>query len=209
MYIFLDESKRLNKQWGKFILAWLVTNLRPSTIDKLYSDFLEHSWIKEKWWEIKSYDGNYRDRIDDFYLFLKESHYRNDIEFVWIYAKNYFETGENYYYCLNMLCHHILNYQNALKQITKVHIIADNIKLNYEQEDIKMLLNKSSKLKKFKIYKGFDFVFGNSKNYWGIKISDFIAWKLRNVFITEKEDFEKTFKTLFVNEEITIVKLKQ
>ena len=101
MYIFLDESKRLNKQWGKFILAWLVTNLKPSTIDKLYSDFLEHSWIQEKWWEIKSYDGNYRDRIDWFFSYLQTSKYCNCIQFIWIYVKNYQETWKNYYTALH------------------------------------------------------------------------------------------------------------
>jgi len=43
MYIFLDESKALHKKRGKFILAGLVTSLKPSTIDKIYYGFLKHS----------------------------------------------------------------------------------------------------------------------------------------------------------------------
>ena len=40
MYIFLDESKALHKKGWKFILAWIITCLKPWTIDKIYSEFL-------------------------------------------------------------------------------------------------------------------------------------------------------------------------
>ena len=208
MYIFLDESKALHKNWWKFILAWLVTSLKPWTIDKLYSNFLIHSWIREKWGEIKSCDGLYKNKINDFYYFLKDSQYSNNIELIWIFAKNYFENWESYYWCLEQLTIHILKNIKIESKIKKINIIADNLKLNYKQEDIKNLLNKSSKLKKFKIYKWFDFLFENSKNFWWIKMADFIAWKLRETFISERLKIDKDFIRLFVNEEIVIIKLK-
>ena len=130
MYIFLDESKLLTKKWWKFILGWLVTSLKPWTIDKLYKGFLEHTWIKEKWWEIKSYDKKYRDKIENFYLHIKDSRYSKEIEFVWIYAKEYFDSGEDYYYCLVQLILHTIKYNKIIKRYDKINIICPYYHLN-------------------------------------------------------------------------------
>ncbi len=206
MYIFLDESKALHKEWWKFILAGLVTSLKPWTIDKIYCDFLNHTWIKEKGWEIKSYDRNYRDKIEYFYNFIKYSKYSKQIQFIWIFAKNYKESWKNYFESLKILIYHTLKYSNILnKKFETINIIADNIKLDYKKEKIKKLLNeKKSLIKKSK----FTFTFGNSKKYWWIKFSDFVAWKLNNVYITKREEIDSDFIEYFVNEEISFIILE-
>ena len=208
MYIFLDESKKLHKKWWKFILSWLVTNLKPWTIDRIYNEFLKENWIKEVWWEVKSFDKKFRKKIDNFFYFIKNSKYSNNIEFVWIFAKNYFENGENYFSCLEYLVKHTIEFNKVIKKIEKINIFADNLKLNFDQDDIRNLLNKSSKLKKYKTYKWYNFVFSNSKRYWWIKFADFISWKLNMIYIKEKEEVYNDFIELFVNEEITFIKLK-
>ncbi len=205
MYIFLDESKALHKNWWKFILAWLVTSLKPSTIDKIYSSFLEHSGIKEVWGELKSFNKKYRDRIDWFYNYLKISKYFNQIQFIWIYARNYKESWKNYYRSLEILLEHTIKYSYLVKSNTdSINIIADNIKINYSKKKIKNLLNSNKKIST-KNNKWYTFIFGNSKRYWWIKFSDFIAWKLRETYISEKKILETDFIEYFVNEEISFI----
>ncbi len=132
MYIFLDESKCLSKNWWKFILSGLVTSLKPWTINNLYKKFLEENWIKEIWWEVKSFDKKYRHKIEKFYCFLKESKFWKNIEFIWIYAKNYFENWENYFSCLEILLLQTIKYNKIDNNPDKINIIADNLKLNYK-----------------------------------------------------------------------------
>ena len=205
MYIFLDESKALHKNWWKFILAWLVTNLKPSTIDKIYYDFLKHSWIKEVWWELKSFNKKYRNRIDWFYNYIKISKYFDQIQFIGIFAKNYKESWENYYKSLESLIEHTIKYSYLMKSNNDlINIIADNIKINYSKEKIKLLLNENKKISSKKL-KWYTFLFWNSKRYWWIKFSDFIAWKLREVYISEKNILDNDFIEYFVNEEISFI----
>ena len=184
MYIFLDESKALHKKWWKFILAGLVTNLKPSTIDKIYYDFLEHSWIKEFWGEIKSCDRFYRERIDDFYMYIKSWKFSEQIEFVWIYVRNYKETGENYYTALKFLVEHTIKFNIINSNFEKINIIADNIKLNYKKDKIKSLLNNEVILQNIWKHKWFTFAFWNSKTNSWIKFADFVSWILRERYIT-------------------------
>ncbi len=206
MYIFLDESKALHKKWWKFILAGLVTSLKPGTIEKIYNDFLKHTGIKEYWGEIKSFDRKYRNKIEYFYNFIKYSKYSEQIQFIGVYAKNYKENWKNYFECLKILIYHTIKYSKILnKKFNSINIIADNIKLDYKKEKIKKLLNEEKSLiKKSK----FTFTFSNSKKYWWIKFSDFVAWKLSNVYITEKENIDKDFIEYFVNEEISFIILE-
>ena len=208
MYIFLDESKLLTKKWWKFILGWLITSLKPWTIDNLYKGFLEHTWIKEKGWEIKSYDWEYKKRIDDFYMYIKSWKYSEKIEFVWLFAKNYKENWESYYECLKILLIHTLKFNKINSKFEKINIIADNIKLNYKQEKIKLLLNNEIELENIKIHKWFTFKFANSKNNSWIKFSDFVAWILREKYISERYDRYRNFEEYCVNKEISFIKIK-
>ena len=208
MYIFLDESKALHKNWWKFILAGLITTLNHSTIDNLYREFLKYIWIKEIWWEIKSFDKKYRWKVDWFFNYIKWSRYSNEIQFIWIYAKNYKENWRNYYKSLVELIFHTNKYSYLLKNNYKsLNIIADNLKLDYKEEKITQLLNEDKKIsnKKSKLYK---FIFWNSKRYWWIKFADFIAWKLRETYISEKQKLDKDFIEYFVNEEISFIILE-
>ena len=88
-----------------------------------------------------------------------------------------------------------------------IRIIADNIKLNYKQEKIKQLLNSEQKINNKK-NKWFKFIFENSKRYWWIKFADFISWKLRENYITEKEILDNDFIKYFVNSEISFIILE-
>jgi len=208
MYIFLDESKALHKNWWKFILAWLVTSLKPSTIDKIYYDFLEHSGIKEFWGEIKSHDRFYREKIDDFYMYIKSWKFANQIEFIWIYARNYKETWKNYYTSLKYLIEHTIKFNIINSNFEKINIIADNIKLNYKKEKIKSLLNNEVILQNIWKHKWFTFIFWNSKNNPWIKFADFVAWILRERYITWNYNKYRDFEDYCVNWEIRFIKIK-
>ena len=142
MYIFLDESKTLHKNWWKFILAGIVTSLKPWTIDRIYYDFLRYKNIREVWGEVKSFDKKYRNKIDWFYDYIKWSVYWKQIQFIGIYSKNYTESWENYYHSLKELIYHTVKYTYIdKKNFNSISIIADNIKLNYSDSKIKNLLN--------------------------------------------------------------------
>ena len=206
MYIFLDESKSLNKKWWKFILSWIITSLKPWTIDKIYNEFLNYSWITESWGEIKSCDRKYQVKIQRFHYYIKHSKYSEQIQFIWVFSKNYKENWENYYKSLKILLTHTLRFSKIInKNFNTYNIIADNIKLNYKEEKIKSLLNNDSNLSNWNKFK---FIFANSKKYWWIKIADFIAWRLWNTYIKEKELLESDFIEYFVNEEISFVILE-
>ena len=212
MYIFLDESKRFNKNNKKIVFWWLITNLKPSTIDTLYYDFLDEKWIKEINWEIKSYEKKYEKDIFDFHNFLKNHRLNNDIEFVWAYSEWYTENWNNYYKILIAIIKYVVNKNKFnLKKIIKVNIIADHLKLSFKERDIKNMLNNDSDLdkdkKRFAIQK-FNFEFTDSKRYWWVKFSDFIAWILRKKYIAEEWDLPYLFEEHLVWWDIIIVKLK-
>ena len=208
MYIFLDESKALHKNWWKFILAWLVTNLKPSTIDKIYKDFLEHTWIKEKWGEIKSSDWNYREKIDDFYMYIKSWRFSSQVEFVWIYVRNYKENWKNYYTSLKYLVEHTIKFNIINSNFEKINIIADNLKLDYKKEKIKSLLNNEPILDNIWEHKWFTFTFWNSKKNSWIKFADFVAWILREKYITWNYNKYRDFEDYCVNWEVRFIKIK-
>lgn len=209
MYIFLDESKQIIWDNWEFIFWWLVTTYKPSTIDKIYYDFLKDNWIKEKWWEIKSFDSNYRDDINSFYEYLVEKNHMKNIEFIWLYATWYKESWKNYYKSLvHSIKHTIINNEIVKDNFLKVTIIADNLKLDYKEEKIQELLNNDEVLSEFKNIKKFNFTFSNSKRYWWLKFSDFIAWILRKKYILQKEELPYNFIEYFVNDEITFLRLK-
>ena len=208
MYIFLDESKALHKKWWKFILAGLVTSLKPSTIDKIYSSFLEHTGIEEKWWEIKSCDWDYRDNIDDFYMYIKSWKFSKEVEFVWISVRNYKENWKNYYTALKFLVEHTIKFNIINSNFEKIHIIADNLKLDYKKEKIKSLLNNEEILQQIWQHKWFTFIFWNSKNVSWIKFADFVAWILRERYITWNYDRYRDFEDYCVNREVRFIKIK-
>ena len=209
MYIFLDESKQIIWDNWEFIFWWLVTTYKPSTIDKIYYEFLKENWIKEKWWEIKSFDSNYRDDINSFYEYLVEKNHMKNIEFIWLYATWYKESWKNYYKSLvHSIKHTIINNEIVKDNFLKVTIIADNLKLDYKEEKIQELLNNDEVFSEFKNIKKFNFTFSNSKRYWWLKFSDFIAWILRKKYILQKEELPYNFIEYFVNDEITFLRLK-
>jgi hypothetical protein len=129
------------------------------------------------------------------YIFLDES-------------KALHKNWENYYKSLVELIFHTQKYSYISKNNKEiVNIIADNIKLDYKKEYIKKLLNNENKIYNKKS-KWFTFTFENSKRYWWIKFADFIAWKLRNTYISEKEILDSDFIEYFVNEEISFIILE-
>ena len=166
---------------------------------------MKHAWIKEVWWELKSFNKKYRWKIDWFYNYLRTSKYFKQIQFIWIYTKNYKESWKNYYKSLEILLEHTYKYSYLTKNNTNlINIIADNIKIDYSKEKIKTLLNENKTLFN-KNSKWYTFLFGNSKRYWWIKFADFIAWKLRESYISEKEVLDSNFIEYFVNEEISFL----
>lgn len=204
MYIFLDETKRIKWENWEFILWWLVTSLKPWKVDEIYKEFLEYSGIKEKWWEIKSYDRSNRWKIESFYYYLKFSKYWNLFEFVWIFAKWYKESWKNYYKTLEELLKHTFEYTLINKDsFQKVNIIADNLKLDIKQENIRNSINELKLNKKW-----FSFTFENSIKFWWLKFADFIVWLLRKKYILEINDNYIDFMECFVNKEIVFIKLK-
>ena len=209
MYIFLDESKQIIWDNWEFIFWWLVTTYKPSTIDKIYYNFLKENWIKEKWWEIKSYDSKYRDKINSFYDYLVENKYMKNIEFIWLYATWYKENWKNYYKTLvHSITHTILKNEIVKNKFQNVKIIADKLKLDYKEEKIQELLNNESSLSDIKSIKKISFTFSNSKRYWWLKFSDFIAWILRNKYILNKKELPYNFIEYFVNNEVIFLRLK-
>jgi len=213
VFIFLDESKGFNKEDKKIVFWWLITNLTPSSIDKLYYSFLDEKWLTEKNWEIKSFDHRYEKHIFDFHNFLKKQREFEDIEFIWAFCKWYKESWENYYKILVELVKYAIN-KNKFNhsKIRDIKILADHVKLSYTDKDIKIKINNDPSLnkdrKKFNIQK-IHFDFENSKSYWWIKFSDFIAWILRKKYILrEEEDLPCWFEECFVWNDIIIVKLK-
>jgi len=211
MYIYLDESKGFFWEKKKIVFWWLLTNLKPSVIDRIYYEFLDSVWIKESWWEVKSNNSRYKNKIFDFYKFLKNKKEYRDIEFIWAYCGNYSEDWEKFYQILTEIFKRSLIWNKFnLEKIRDVHIISDMIKFSFTNKDIEKSLKIDLSIwnirKKFNIQKiSFDFV--DSKRYWWIKFSDFIAWILRKKYIG-KESLEEEFIEMFVREDILIVKFK-
>lgn len=212
MYLFIDESKQINHNNWKFIFWWLITNYKPSTLDKIYYQYLKDNWIKEKWWEIKSFDNKYRSKISSFYQYLKENNHLLNIEFVWLFATWYRENWKNYYNSLIELVYHTILYNNLFNNSFKdIKIIADNLKLDINEENIRNMLNNEEKILKVRNIgkiKKFSFTFSNSKRYWWLKFSDFIAWILRDKYILGKKELPFWFIETFVNKEIIFIKLE-
>ena len=90
----------------------------------------------------------------------------------------------------------------------RLNIIADNIKLDYNKETIKKLLKNDMSLYRKKS-KWITFTFENSKRYGWIKFADFIAWKLREHYINNKEMLDSDFIEYFVNDEISFIILEE
>ncbi len=210
MIIFLDESKKINK-WKKwqYIFWWLITTYKPSTIDKIYWEFLEEIGVSLKWWELKSTDRNYKDKIYWFYSFLISKWYMKNIEFCWIYIDEYKENGNNYIEMLTILMSFIIK-KNKFNNnwFSKIQIIADKLKLNKNENYIQKLLNKNLHwLKQENYLKIIWFDFYNSKKFWWLQFADFIAWILRKKYIENKENLPYNFIEYFVNKEIKIIKI--
>lgn len=202
MYIFIDESKSFNRNQKKIVFWWLVTNLKPSTIDRLYYEFLDSVGIRELWWEIKSSHFRYRDDIFDFYKFLKNKKEFKDIEFVWAYCKKYKENWYNYYFIIaEMVKWILLKNKFKHKKIKDINIIADNLKLSTPAKDIKIWLRSDIRLvglfRKLNVQKVL-FNFEDLKKYWWIKFADFIAWILRKKYIAKTDDLDLEFKECFI-----------
>ena len=149
------------------------------------------------------------------YIFLDESKalhknwkYSDKIEFVWIYAKNYKECWKNYYTSLKYLVEHTLKFNIINSNFEKIHIIADNIKLDYKKDKIKLLLNNEVILQNIWEHKWFTFAFWNSKNISWIKFADFVAWILRERYINWNYNKYRDFEDYCVNWEVRFIKIK-
>jgi len=212
MRIFLDESKKIDgwKKW-QFIFWWLVTTYKPSTIDKIYLEFLESIWFKNKWKELKSTDRYYKNQINDFYNFLDDKWYMENIELCWIYIEEYRENWENYTEMLSILTEFIIE-NNKFKDywLSKIQIIADNLKLNKNQRDIEIWLNNELEqlLIESKI-KSLWFKFFNSKKFWWLQFADFVAWILKRKYIDNKEELDYDFIEHLVNKEVNFKQIKK
>jgi len=210
MYIYLDESKGFFWEKKKIVFWWLLTNLRPSTIDKLYYEFLDFIWVKEKWWEIKSNNKKYKDKILDFYKFLKNKKEYKNIEFIWAYCDNYEENWLRYSNIVaNLFARSLKDNKFNLDKVRNIDIISDMLKLSYSEENIRDYLKYShQKLqRKFSVQK-ISFTFVDSKRYWWIKFADFIAWILRKKYIWWEDELEYEFTEMFVWSRIFMIKIK-
>lgn len=210
MRIYLDESKKIHlwKKW-QYIFWWLVTTYKPNTIDKIYLDFLDNIWFKNKWKELKSTDRFYKDKVNYFYKFLEDEWYMENIEFYWIYIEEYKENWENYIEMLTILLNFLIEKNKFQDEnFNKIQIIADNLKLNKDQREIEISinLNLDDLLKKYNI-QDLWFKFFNSKKYWWLMFADFIAWILRKKYIDNKEELDYEFVEYLVNKEVKIVKI--
>ena len=187
---------------------WLVTTYKSGTIDKIYNEFLKYSWIKYKW-ELKSTDRFYKNEIFWFYDFLDNNWYMENIEFCWIYIDEYKENWNNYIEMLTILTKFIIE-ENKFnnKWLSKIQIIADNLKLDKKEKDIQRILksNLNNSLNK-NFLKNLWFSFFNSKKYWWLSFADFISWILRKKYIENKEELPYKFIEYFINKEIKIIKI--
>ncbi len=207
MIIYLDESKKINKwkRW-QYIFWWLITIYKSWTIDKIYNEFLEYSWIKYKW-ELKSNDRFYKKEIEVFYEFLELKWYMKNIEFCWIYIDEYKENGKNYIEMLSILSEFIIEKSKFKNNFSVVQIIADNLKLNINEKAIKNILNNNLNfLVQKKYIKKLWFAFFNSKKYWWLAFADFISWIIKKEYIDNKEKLDYDFIKYFTNKEIKIIK---
>lgn len=210
MIIYLDESKKIDK-WKKwqFIFWWLITTYKSSTIDKLFKEFISLNKIKLTWWEIKSTDRRYKDKIDSFYTFLVDKWYINNIEFCWIYINEYRENWKNYIEMLSILVEFIIN-NNKFKNkwFSKVQIISDMLKLDIKENTIRNELNINlDEIKNINNIKKVWLEFYNSKSFWWLMFSDFVVWILRKKYINWLNSMPYDFIEYFVNKEVKIVKI--
>lgn len=209
MIIYIDESKKINK-WKKwqYIFWWIITTYKSGTINKIYCEFLDFSWIKYKW-ELKSTDRLYKSEIEWFYNFLDSKWYMENIEFCWIYIEEYKENWNNYIEMLSILTKFIIE-KNKFNNnsISKIQIIADNLKLDIKEKDIEKILNNKilKELKDNRIKKLW-FTFFNSKKYWWLSFADFTSGILRRKYINNNDELPYNFIEYFVNKEIKIIKI--
>lgn len=212
MYIYIDESKGFFWEKKKIVFWWLLTNLKLSVIDRLYYEFLDSVWIKEIRWEIKSSDHKFKDKIFDFYKFLKNKKEYRDIEFIWAYCDDYEENWLFFYkIVVEILNRWLVNNKFNLKKIRDIYFFSDMMKMIFTGKNIKNALNADIDLldvkKEFNIQKIF-FDFVDSKKYWWIKFADFIAWILRKRYIWWEKYLDADFEEMFVWKWIRLIKLK-
>lgn len=170
MHIFIDETKKL-AEW-KIIFWWFLTTHKSSSIDKFYQEFLKENWIKETGWEIKSYDKKYRNKIPKIFLKISQRKELNYKAF-WLEINWYKENLKNYTKAVEKIIE--LLALDLIKHKGKIKIIADSVKLWTKNKSVIFISKTLSKRFNLKC----SFSFENSKNYWGLKIADFICGELR------------------------------
>jgi len=210
MIIYLDESKKINnwKKW-QYIFWWLITKYKPSTLDKIFREFILENKIKLTWWEIKSTDRRYKDEIDKFHTFLIDKWHIENIEFCWIYIEDYKENWGNYVEMLSILVDFIItNNKFENKWFWKIQIIADILKLDMKENHIRNKLNENLyEVKNQNNIKTVWLEFYNSKSFWWLSFADFTVWILRRKYINWNDDMPYDFIEHFVNKEVKIVQI--
>jgi len=210
MIIYLDESKKINN-WkkGQYIFWWLITQYKPSTLDKIFKEFILENKIKLTWWEIKSTDRRYKDEIDKFHTFLIDKWHIENIEFCGIYIEEYKENWENYVEMLSILVDFIITHNKfENKWFWKIQIIADILKLDMKENHIRNKLNENLyEVKNINNIKTVWLEFYNSKSFGWLSFADFTVWILRRKYINWNDDMPYDFIKHFVNKEVKIVQI--
>ena len=184
MNIYIDESKKLAK-WQ--IVIWgFITKHSNNFVNKYIYEKKKEYWFKNCDLELKSVKNTgkifYENMIfdDDFSIIF------NNI--IWINIEWYFKDEKEKY--IEIIWKLIWKIYIWIKTYKKdIYIISDNLYLDKNNKKVEKEINNFLN-KKYPLYKGYKFLFVNSKWFWWVQLADLISYELRLSNINKNKIFD-------------------